>query len=96
MGTKKGRESFSELSSWEKEYRRQFESIRGALRSLQLQSEERLKVNKLAKMRHSFACVDQAFSAMNDVDPNKPSNGTFIAPRKGSLQTLEQELGLVK
>ena len=91
MTRTKGRESFSELSAWEREYRRQFESVRGALRSLQLQSEERLRVNKLAKMRHSFDCVDQAFSAMNGVDPNQLSNGTFIAPRKGSPRTLEED-----
>lgn len=64
---------------WQQELRRQFLSIRAALRSLQLQAEEQQKKNPRGKavkaLARHFAAIDTAFDAMSITEVDEPSTG---------------------
>ena len=64
----------SDLHLWQGEYLRQFHSVRAALHSLQLQSEQKTKAlgpSKAVKaMAFHFDCVNRAFAALNREQPH--------------------------
>ena len=99
MGSSR-QQAFAEQPFWDKEFRRQFEGIRGAIRSLQLQAKEqkdRFPGSKyVQKNSHSFDCLDRAFIALNEPEPpEKQPSGDFI-PGRRKRKTLNEELDLAQ
>ena len=78
----KGKRTMSESSGWQAEYLRRFEAIRGSLRSLQIDSEQRLaqypESNALKKMAHHFGRVSAAFEELNRPAPKEPQSEDFL------------------
>ena len=72
---------------WATEYRRQFSAVRAALRSLQLQAEQRLTgrpSGAVKALSHEFEMVSLAFKALNTPKPSDHDpNGEYIPAKTG-------------
>ena len=80
----------NDTALWQQELFRQVHSVKGALRSLQLQAghlRDKYKGRKsLAEMEHTFACVDAAFAELNKQKPRSDSG--LIRGPKGRREFL--------
>ena len=65
---------------WARDYNRQLQGVKGALRSLKLQTDRQRETRgnsaAVKSMAHIFAMVDAAFEALNTPEPHPPVTTT--------------------
>jgi len=78
---------------WKQDYFRQLHGIKGALRSLKLQSdrqrETRGNTASAKLMAHTFAMVDAAFEALNTPEPKPASDDYLPTGRRQFISDLK-------
>nr|BDD45714.1 hypothetical protein 18 [bacterium] len=98
MAERKKRETgISDGAIWAREYQRQLLGVKGALRSLQLQAEERTTkdgpTSKTVKsMTHTFEMVAIAFKALNTPKP-EPKGEDYLPNPRGRREFLAELKG---
>jgi len=82
----------SDGALWQAEYRRQLLSIKAALHSLKLQTDQRRNEKPVSRavkqMAHQFEMVDIAFKALNTPDPEDNVDPGVILGPKGRREFL--------
>ena len=75
----------SDSALWQGEYCRQLLSIKAALHSLKLQTDEHRKLRghtrAVKQMAHTFEMVDSAFKALNTPEPEIEADGLVSGPK---------------
>ena len=78
---------------WAREYNRQLQGIKGALRSLKLQSDQqretRGNTRSVQSMAHTFEMVDIAFKALNTPEPQPKSDDYLPTGRRQFISDLK-------